>query len=47
VGVDFGILMLVLDAEREIAVEGEIGLFNLMIGEPLCLTGTGIDEGRD
>ncbi len=47
-GVDFGILMLVLDAEREIAVEGEIGLFNsIMVGEPLCLTGTGIDEGRD
>ncbi len=36
VGVDFGILMLVLNAEREIAVEGEIGLFNsMMAGEPL------------
>ena len=47
-GVDFGILMLVLDAEREIAVEGKIELFNLiMAGEPLCLTGIKIDEGRD
>ncbi len=47
VGVDFGILILVLDTEREIAVEGEIGLFNSMVGEPLYLTGIGIDEGRD
>ena len=48
VGVDFGILILMLDVKREIAVEGEIGLFNLMMAdEPLCLTGTGIDEGRD
>ncbi len=47
VGVDFGILILMFDIEREIAVEGEIGLFNLMAGEPLCLTGTEIDEGRD
>ena len=47
-GVDFGILMLVFDAEREIAVEGEIGLFNsMMVGESLYLTGTEIDEGRD
>ncbi len=45
--VDFNILMLVLDIEREIAVEGEIGLFNLIAGEPLCLTSIGIDEGRD
>ena len=48
VGVDLGILMLVLDVEREIAVEGEIGLLDsMMAGEPLCLTGTGIDEERD
>ena len=48
VGVDLGILMLVLDVEREIAVEGEIGLLDsMMAGEPLCLTGTKIDEGRD
>ncbi len=48
VGVDFGILMLVLDVEREIVIEGEIGLFNLMIvGESFCLTGIEIDEGRD
>jgi len=47
VGVDFGILILVLDTEREIIIEKEIGLFNSMVGEPLYLTGTGIDEGRD
>ena len=48
VGVDFGILMLVLNAEREITMKGEIGLFNsMMAGEPLYLTGTKIDEGRD
>jgi len=48
VGVDFGILILILNTKREIAIEGEIGLFNLMMtGEPLCLTGTEIDEGRD
>ncbi len=35
------------DAEREIDVEGEIGLFNSMAGEPLYLTDTKIDEGRD
>ncbi len=46
-GVDFGILMLVLDAEREITVEGEIGLFNSMVGESLYLTSTRIDEERD
>ena len=45
--VDFGILILVLDTKREIAVEGEIKLFNSMVGEPLCLTGIRIDEGRD
>ncbi len=48
VRVDFGILMLVLDVKREIAMEEEIGLFNsMMAGEPLCLTGTKINEGRD
>ena len=48
VGVDFGILILVLDAEREIAVEEKIRLFNsMMAGESLCLTGTEIDEERD
>ncbi len=46
-GVDFGILMLVLDTECKIVVEGEIGLFNSIAGEPLYLTGTKIDEGRD
>ena len=47
-GVDFGILMLVFDAEREIAVKGKIELLNsMMTGEPLCLTGIKIDEGRD
>ncbi len=46
-GVDFDILMLVFNTEREIAVNGEIGLFNSMAGEPLYLTGTEIDEGRD
>ncbi len=45
--VDFNILMLVLDTEREIAMKKEIKLFNLMAGEPLCLTGTEINEGRD
>jgi len=40
--------MLVLNAEREIAVEGEIGLFDsIMTGESLYLTGIRIDEGRD
>ncbi len=34
--------------KREITTEKEIGLFNsIMTGEPLYLTGTGIDEGRD
>ncbi len=47
-GVDFGILILVLDAEREIAVKEEIGLFNsIMAGEPLYLTGIKINEERD
>ncbi len=45
---DFGILMLVLDAEREITIEGEIRLFNSIIaGESLYLTDIRIDEGRD
>ncbi len=40
--------MLVLDAEREIAVKEEIELLDsMMAGEPLYLTGTKIDEGRD
>ncbi len=48
VGVDFGILILVLDAEREIVMEGEIELLNsIMADKPLCLTDTRIDEGRD
>ena len=47
-GVDFGILILILNTEREITMEEEIGLLNLMMtGEPLCLTNIGIDEGRD
>ena len=46
-GVDFDILILVFDAKREIVIKEEIGLFNLMIGEPLYLTDTKIDEGRD
>ncbi len=45
---DFGILILVLNTEREIAVEREIGLFNsMMAGEPLYLTSTKINEERD
>ena len=47
VEVDFGILMLVLNAEREIAVKGEIGLFNSIAGESLYLTGIRINERRD
>ena len=47
-GVDFGILILILNTKREIAVEGEIGLFNSIItDEPLYLTDTKIDEKRD
>ncbi len=46
VGVNFGILMLVLDIKREIAIKGEIGLFNsIMAGESLYLTDIRIDEG--
>ena len=48
VGVDFSILILILDTEREIVAEGEIGLFNsMMTGESLYLTGIKINEGRD
>ena len=47
-GVDFGILILVLNAERKIAVEEEIKLFNLIItSEPLYLTGIKINKKRD
>ena len=45
---DFGILILVLDTEREITIEEEIGLLNSIIAdEPLYLTGTRINEERD
>jgi len=48
VGVDFGILILILNTEREIAVKGEIELFNLIItSEPLYLMDTKINERRD
>ncbi len=47
VEMNFGILILVFNTEREIAVEEEIELLNSMISEPLYLTGTRIDEGRD
>ena len=47
-GVNFDILILILDTKREIAVKEEIRLFNSIItGEPLYLTGIKIDEGRD
>ncbi len=43
-----GILILILNTKREITMKKEIGLFNSIItGGPLCLTGTGIDEGWD
>ena len=46
--IDFDILMLVLNAEREITAEEKIELLNSIIaGEPLYLTGTRIDERRD
>ena len=45
--VDFNILILILNTEREIAVEEEIELLNSMISEPLYLTSTEIDEERD
>ncbi len=44
---DFDILILILNTEREIAVEEEIGLFNSITNEPLYLTGTKINEERD
>ncbi len=48
VGVGFGILILMLDAEREIITKKEIGLFDSMIaGGFLYLTGIKIDEERD
>ncbi len=47
-GVSLDILILILNAEREIAAEGEIGLFNsIMIDESLYLTSTKINEKRD
>ena len=46
-GVDFDILILILDTKRKITVEGEIGLFNSITGELLYLTDIKIDEGRD
>ncbi len=43
--VDFGILMLVLNTQREIVIKEEIELFNSIItGESLYLTGIKIDE---
>ncbi len=46
--VGLGILILILNAEREITAEGEIRLLNsIMAGEPLYLTGIKIDEKRD
>ncbi len=45
---DFGILILILNVECEIAIKREIELLNSIIaGEPLYLTGIKIDEGRD
>ncbi len=47
-GVDFDILILVLDTEREITIEEEIGLLNsIMADEPLYLTNIKIHEERD
>jgi len=48
VGINFDILILILNIKREITVEGEIGLFNsIMIGEPLYLTDTKINEKQN
>ena len=48
VGINFDILILVLNVEREIAIKKEIKLFNSIIaGEPLYLTNIKIDERRD
>ena len=44
---DFDILILILNTEREIAVKEEIELLNSITNEPLYLTGTKIDDGRD
>ncbi len=45
-GVDFDILILMLNTKREIAMKKK--LFNSIIaGEPLYLTDIKIDEGRD
>ena len=45
---DFDILILIFNTEREIAVKEEIELVNsIIVGEPLYLTDTKIDEGRD
>ncbi len=47
-GVDFGILILILNIKREKAVKGERGLFNsIIIDKPLYLTNTKIDKERD
>ena len=46
-GVDFGILILILNTEREIAVEEEIKLLNSITSEPLYLTSIKINEERD
>ena len=47
-GVGLDILMLELNAEREITAKEKIKLFNSIItNEPLYLTDIKIDEGRD
>ncbi len=47
-GVDFGILILILNTEREIAIEKKIRLVNSIIaGESLYLTSIKINEERD
>jgi len=46
--VDFDILILILNTEREIIIKEEIRLFNsIMTNEPLYLTGTEIDEEQN
>ncbi len=45
--VDIGILILVLNTEREITINKEIKLLNSMIGEPLYLTDTKINEKQN
>ncbi len=45
---NFDILILVFNTKREIAIKGEIELFNLIIiDESLYLTNIGIDEERN